>query len=77
MRLSEEKEAIARRVVDALLELAHEGVVKFKHVDTERGLIILTYKGCEFTIKLRLVHYPTDPKEWAWLLERWLELGCD
>jgi hypothetical protein len=77
MRLREDEEAIVRRVVDALLELAHEGIVKLRHVDTERGLIILTYKGCEFTIKLRLVYYPTSPNEWAWLLERWLELGCD
>ncbi|MDT7969322.1 MAG: hypothetical protein RQ842_02070 [Vulcanisaeta sp.] len=77
MRLREEEEAIVRRVVDALIELSHRGIVEFKHVDTERGLLIIVYKGCEFTIKLRLVYYPTDPNEWAWLLERWLKLVCD
>jgi hypothetical protein len=77
MRLREEEEAIVRRVVNALLELAHKGIVRFKHVDTERNIAIIVYNGCEFTIKLYLVYYPTDPNEWAWTLERWFKLDCN
>lgn len=75
--MREDEEAIVRDVVNALIELAHRGTIELKHVDTERGLLIIVYKGCEFTIKLRLVYYPRTPEEWAWTLERWLELGCD
>jgi hypothetical protein len=76
MHLNEKEELIVKRVVDALLELARRGIIEFKHVDTDRGLIILNYGGCEFKIRLYLVYYPTDPEEWAWTLKRWFELYC-
>jgi hypothetical protein len=76
MRLREDEEAIARMVVDALLKLAHEGVVKLKLVDTERNTAIIVYRGCGFTIWLYTPHYPRTPEEWVWTLERWLEVHC-
>jgi len=76
MRLREGEEAVVRRVVDSLLELARRGVITLKHVDTERGLLIIMYRGCEFTIKLYLVYYPETPGEWVRALERAFELDC-
>jgi len=76
MHLREEEEEIVRRVVGSLIELSRRGIIEFKHVDTERGLIIITYKGCEFTIKLYLVYYPETPEVWVRLLEDAFEIDC-
>ena len=76
MHLREREEEIVRKVVGSLIELSRRDIIEFKHVDTERGLIIITYKGCEFTIKLYLVYYPETPEEWVRSLENVFEMDC-